>query len=83
MRVFEDELIVTNGDQTDTIYNYLQEGLHLRGGASHPRAFEPDAPNFTPRISGSGDAGQGDLLYKLSILKSDDGRPLPGAAVLL
>ncbi len=72
--------IVTNGDQTDTVYNYIQE--HGDDGFSfekslHTREFEPDAPNFTPRISGVLDyAFEGNTFhYKLSILKSSNGDP--------
>ena len=61
-------LIVTNGDQTDTILEYLERGQTLEQ-ALRSREFEPDGPNWTPRISGllSPDGG-----YKLSILKSAD-----------
>ena len=64
-------LIVTNGDQTDTIRDYLLQGRTF-AEALYSREFEPDGPNYTPRISG--------LLHKdgsfaLSILKSDDGDP--------
>lgn len=63
--------IVTNGDQTDTIYDFMQEG-HCYRHALLTREFEPDAPNYTPRISGvvkpNGD-------YVLSILKSNMGMP--------
>lgn len=61
-------LIVTNGDQTDTILEYLERGQTLEQ-ALRSREFEPDSPNWTPRISGllSPDGG-----YKLSILKSAD-----------
>ena len=68
---FEDKTIVTNGDQTDTIYDCFANGkcyIH----ALRTREFEPDAPNYTPRISGvvkpNGD-------YNLSILKSNNGEP--------
>ncbi len=67
VRVFGDEQIVTNGDQTDTIW----KGLHYGGtfeSALRTRAFEPDRPNWTPRISAIVDA-EG---YKMSILKSGD-----------
>ena len=71
--------IITNGDQTDTIYNYIKE--HGEDGYSfekslHTREFEPDAPNFTPRISGIlYYAPKGEFHYKLSILKSNNGNP--------
>lgn len=64
-------LIVTNGDQTDTIRDYLLEGRSF-AEALKTRTFEPDAPNYTPRISGllSSDGG-----FQLSILKSAEGDP--------
>lgn len=64
-------LIVTNGDQTDTIYDALQQGKGFRC-ALQTRAFEPDAPNFTPRISGLLTFKDGDFTYDMSILKSAD-----------
>ena len=69
VRVFGTDTIVTNGDQTDTIRDFLKEGKTFEE-ALRTRTFEPDAPNFTPRISGILSAN-GD--YKLSILKSDEG----------
>ena len=69
--VFEGSTIVTNGDQTDTIRDALAEG-HCYRHALFTREFEPDGPNYTPRISGVVEA-EGD--YKLSILKSLDGDP--------
>lgn len=68
VRVLGDTTIVTNGDQTDTIRDFLEQGLPFEQALS-TRAFEPDGPNWTPRISGllSPDGG-----YKLSILKSAD-----------
>lgn len=68
VRVFEDTLIVTNGDQTDTIYDHLKKGETFED-ALRTRTFEPDAPNFTPRISA---VAQGDSV-KMSILKSGEG----------
>ena len=61
-------LIVTNGDQTDTIRDFLEQGLSMEQ-ALRTREFEPDGPNWTPRISGLVCA---DGSYKLSILKSAD-----------
>lgn len=61
--------IVTNGDQTDTIYDFLSEGKMFEE-ALETRSFEPDAPNWTPRISGLLDLEDGS--YKLSILKAAD-----------
>ena len=70
VRVLGKKIIVTNGDQTDTIYDYLSEGKTFEE-ALQSRCFEPDAPNFTPRISGLIDLENG-FSYKLSILKSAD-----------
>ena len=64
-------LIVTNGDQTDTVRDFLVEGRPF-GQALHTREFEPDGPNYTPRISG---LLSPDGSFKLSILKSADGDP--------
>lgn len=64
-------LIVTNGDQTDTVYEGLAAGKSFRE-ALESRAFEPDAPNFTPRISGMLTFADGDFSYEMSILKSAD-----------
>jgi len=64
-------LIVTNGDQTDTVYNFIKEGKSFEA-ALETREFEPDAPNFTPRISGMITFGEGDFTYKMNILKSAD-----------
>lgn len=64
-------VIVTNGDQTDTIKEYLEQGKCYRH-ALLSRTFEPDAPNYTPRISG---VVKPDGSYNLSILKSLDGDP--------
>lgn len=61
--------IITNGDQTDTIYDELQSGGTFES-ALNRRTYEPDAPNFTPRISGIVDLGDPQFAYKLSILKS-------------
>lgn len=74
VRVLGNNTIVTNGDQTDTIYEGMSKGLtfeqSLRG-----REFEPDGPNFTPRISGLLHIEKGVFDYALSILKSDQGDP--------
>lgn len=64
-------LIVTNGDQTDTIYKGLAAGMSF-DEALTSRCFEPDPPNFTPRISGLMTFADGDFTYKMSILKSGD-----------
>lgn len=68
VRVLDGKTVVTNGDQTDTVYDYLKDGKTFED-ALRTREFEPDAPNFTPRISGIVDGYD----YKLSILKSDNG----------
>lgn len=70
VRVIDGKTIVTNGDQTDTIYDFITKGDTFEN-ALQTRTFEPDAPNFTPRISG---IVEGDR-YTLSILKSADGNP--------
>ena len=71
IRQIENHLIVTNGDQTDTIYDGLKAGKNF-SEALESRCFEPDAPNFTPRISGVIHFGEGDFTYQMSILKSAD-----------
>ena len=72
VRVCGDVTIVTNGDQTDTIYDALEAGKTFEE-ALRSRTFEPDAPNYTPRISGVVEP-KADR-YRLSILKSADGDP--------
>ncbi|HCU07896.1 MAG TPA: inosine monophosphate cyclohydrolase [Clostridiales bacterium] len=65
-------LILTNGDQTDTIFDALKRGASFEQ-ALETRCFEPDAPNFTPRISGLAEwTPRGEKSYRLSILKSAD-----------
>lgn len=71
IRKFEQNLIVTNGDQTDTVYDGLKEGKSF-SEALESREFEPDAPNFTPRISGMMTFADNDFTYQMSILKSAD-----------
>ncbi len=71
VRVFENKTIVTNGDQTDTIYDFIKEGKSFED-ALETRCFEPDAPNFTPRISGMITLKDDSFTYKMSILKSSD-----------
>ena len=71
VRKTEGGLIVTNGDQTDTIYDGLKNGLSFSDSLKS-REFEPDAPNLTPRISGYMTFGDGDFTYEMSILKSAD-----------
>ena len=65
------KLIVTNGDQTTTIHEFLNKGKTFEE-ALDTRDFEPDAPNLTPRISGMLTFADGDFSYKMSILKSGD-----------
>lgn len=71
IRKFENKLIVTNGDQTDTIYDFISTGKCFKQ-ALKTREFEPDAPNFTPRISGMLTFSNNDFKYQMSILKSAD-----------
>lgn len=70
VRVLGDRLIVTNGDQTDTIYDFLSAGKTFEE-ALRERTFEPDGPNWTPRISGLAAFSGGGFSYRLSILKSE------------
>ena len=74
VRVLGENLIVTNGDQTDTIYDGLEKGLSFEQ-ALRSREFDPDAPNYTPRISGLLTFADGDFSYQMSILKSHEGDP--------
>jgi len=69
LRVLGGDTIVTNGDQTDTIYDFLKAGKSFED-ALRTRTFEPDGPNFTPRISG---VVRADGSYSLSILKTEEG----------
>lgn len=73
VRVLGNTTIVTNGDQTDTVFVYLKEGKTFED-ALRTRTFEPDEPNFTPRISGTVTVN-GEYNYQLSILKSANGNP--------
>ena len=73
VRVQGDTTVVTNGDQTDTVYEYLSAGKTFED-ALRTRTFEPDAPNYTPRISGIMMTGK-EFSYQLSILKSAGGNP--------
>lgn len=74
VRVLGNKTIVTNGDQTDTIYELMKEGQTFER-ALLTRTFEPDAPNYTPRISGLMHIEGGQYDYALSILKSNYGDP--------
>lgn len=74
VRVLGNKTIVTNGDQTDTIYEGLDHQMTFEQSL-RSRTFEPDAPNYTPRISGVLHVEQGSYNFALSILKSDNGDP--------
>ncbi len=74
VRVLGNKTIVTNGDQTDTIYEGLDKQLTFEQ-ALRSREFEPDAPNYTPRISGIMHVENGTFNYAMSILKSNNGDP--------
>ena len=74
VRVLGSNTIVTNGDQTDTIYELMGEGRTFEQ-ALRTRKFEPDAPNYTPRISGILHVENGSFDYAMSILKSNNGNP--------
>ena len=71
VRTLGNQLIVTNGDQTDTICEFIRNGKTFEE-ALETRCFEPDAPNFTPRISGILLFANQNFTYKMSILKSSD-----------
>ncbi len=71
IRKYENNTIVTNGDQTDTVYDGLTVGKSFSDSLK-ARCFEPDAPNLTPRISGMLTFENGDFTYEMSILKSAD-----------
>ncbi len=71
IRKLDNKLIVTNGDQTDTIYDFVKEGKTFTEALA-TREFEPDSPNFTPRISGMLTFSDNDFTYEMSILKSAD-----------
>ena len=74
VRVLGTRTIVTNGDQTDTIYDGLKAGMTFEQSLRN-REFEPDAPNYTPRISGVMEVENGEYHYAMSILKSNNGSP--------
>ena len=74
VRVLGDMTIVTNGDQTDTIYDGIANGLSFEQSL-RSRQFEPDEPNCTPRISGIMQIKEGTFNYAMSILKSNNGNP--------
>lgn len=74
VRVLGNKTIVTNGDQTDTIYHLMNQQLTFEQSL-RTREFEDDAPNYTPRISGILKVDDGDFSYAMSILKSNNGNP--------
>lgn len=74
VRVLKNDTIVTNGDQTDTVYDGLKDGLTFEQSL-RSREFEPDGPNYTPRISGIMRVEEGSFHFAMSILKSAEGDP--------
>ena len=74
VRVLGNKTIVTNGDQTDTIYEGMDKQLTFEQSL-RSREFEPDGPNYTPRISGIMHLENGSYNYAMSILKSNNGNP--------
>lgn len=74
VRVLDQNTIVTNGDQTDTVYDGMKKGLTFEQSL-RTREFEPDGPNYTPRISGVMHVENGQYDYSMSILKSNNGNP--------
>ena len=74
VRVLGNYTIVTNGDQTDTIYELMEKGQTFEQSL-RTREYEDDAPNYTPRISGIMNIENGKYSYAMSILKSANGNP--------
>lgn len=74
VRVLDNKTIVTNGDQTDTVFDGMKDGLTFEQSL-RSREFEPDGPNYTPRISGVMEVENGNYAYSMSILKSNNGNP--------
>ncbi|MGI6060934.1 MAG: IMP cyclohydrolase [Blautia sp.] len=74
VRVIGNKTIVTNGDQTDTVYEGMETGISFEQSL-RTREFEPDGPNYTPRISGIMQVENGTYHYAMSILKSNNGNP--------
>ena len=72
VKVYDKKIIITNGDQTDTVHKFLKEGKSFQQALA-TRSFEPDSPNWTPRISGIVDIERG-VRYCMSILKSADSK---------
>ena len=73
MRVIDDCVIITNGDQTDDIFNYIDDGATF-ADALRERTFEPDTPNFTPRISAMATFVDGDFSLDMAILRAGDAK---------
>ena len=71
VRTIDNKVIVTNGDQTDTIHDYIGEDADFVD-ALMTRTFEPDAPNFTPRVSAMATFGDGDFSLDMAILRAGD-----------
>ena len=74
VKVLGNKTIITNGDQTDTIYECMDKQLSFEQSL-RSRKFEPDAPNYTPRISGIMHIENNKYNYAMSILKSNNGNP--------
>ncbi len=74
VRVLSHMTIVTNGDQTDTVYDGMEKGMTFEQSL-RSREFEPDGPNYTPRISGILNVKDGNFDYAMSILKSNNKNP--------
>lgn len=72
VRVLNNFTVVTNGDQTDTVYDFIKAGKTFEEGLK-TREFEDDAPNYTPRISGIVNIENAKMDFKMSILKSAEG----------
>ncbi len=71
VRTIDNKVIVTNGDQTDTVYDFVGEGRTFEA-ALMERTFEPDAPNFTPRVSAMATFADGDFSLDMAILRAGD-----------
>ena len=82
VRVLGNKTIVTNGDQTDTIYELMDKQQTFEQSL-RTREFEPDEPNYTPRISGIMHLDNGKYSYAMSILKSNNGNPASCNVILL
>ena len=74
VRILGNKIIVTNGDQTDSIYTGMDNQLTFEQSLRY-RKFEPDSPNYTPRISGIMHIENGNYNYAISIIKSSNGNP--------